>query len=128
MSMNVNVQTIMDDKILIGPYFLDWLKNLRIVLKEEKIAYVIVKPIPEFLTVDAPESVQNAYKKHLIDSVRVGLFIHTSMSPEFQKRYKTEDAYSIVRYLREHYNEQEAVEGFKFSRLLFDSKMEMGTH
>ena len=61
------------------------------------------------------------------DSVRVGLIIHTSMSPEFQKRYKTEDAYSIVRHLREHYNEQAAFEGFKVTRLLFNSKMEMGT-
>ena len=105
MSTNVNVQTVMDDKILTGTNFLDWLKNLRIVLKEGKIAYVIVESIPESPIADAPESVQNAYKKHLVDSARAGLFIHTSMPPEFQKWYKTEDAYSIVRHLREHYNE-----------------------
>ena len=122
----MNVQTVMDDKILIEPNFLDWLNNLRIVLKEEKIAYVIAKPIPESLTADAPESVQNAYKKQLVDSARVGLFIHTSMSPEFQKRYKTEDAYSIECHIREHYNEQAAIEGFKVARLLFGSKMEVG--
>ena len=83
MSTNVNVQTVMDDKILIGPNFLDWMKNLRIVLKEEKLTYAIAEPILESLTTDAPESVQNAYKKHLVDSVKAGLFIHTSMSPEF---------------------------------------------
>ena len=127
MSTNVNVQTVMDDKILTRPNFLDWLKNLRIVLKEEKIAYVIIEPIPESPTADAPESVQNAYKKHLVDSTRAGLFIHTSMSPEFQKWYKTEDAYSIVRHLREHYNEQATIEGFKVTRLLFGSKIEVGT-
>ena len=49
------------------------------------------------------------------------------MSPEFQKRYKTEDAYSIVCHIREHYNEQAAFEGFKVTRLLFNSKMEVGT-
>ena len=53
--------------------------------------------------------------------------IHTSMSLEFQKRYKTEDAYSIVRHLREHYNQQATFEGFKVTRLLFSSKMEVGT-
>ena len=57
MSTNVNVQTVMDDKILTGPNFLDWLKNLRIVLKEEKIAYVITEPIPRSPTTNAPESV-----------------------------------------------------------------------
>ena len=105
MSTNVNVQMVMDDKILTGPNLLDWLKNLRIVLKEEKIAYVIYEPIPRSPTVDAPESVQREDKKFLVESARAGLIIHTSMSPEFQKRYKTEDAYSIVRHLREHYNE-----------------------
>ena len=60
--MNVNVQMVMDDKILIGSNFLDWLKYLRIVLKQENIAYVITEPIHESPNTDAPESVQNAYK------------------------------------------------------------------
>ena len=55
------------------------------------------------------------------------LIIHTSMSLEFQKQYKTMDAYSIVCHLREHYNEQTSIERFKVSRLLFGSKMEVGT-
>ena len=36
------------------------------------------------------------------------------------------DAYSIVGYLREHYNEQVISERFKVSELLFGSKMEVG--
>ena len=105
MSTNVNLEAIMDANILTGPNFLDRLKNLRIVLKKEILAYVIVEPLPKSLATDAPESVQRAYKKYLVDSARTGLIIHTSMSPEFQKQYKTVDAYSIVRHLREHYNE-----------------------
>ena len=127
MSTIVNLQSILDANLLTRPNFLDWLKNLRIVLDEEKLAYVITKPIPGSSIVDAPKSVQRAYKKHLVDSARVGLIIHSSKSPEFQKRYKTEDAYSIVCHLREHYNEQVAFEGFKVTRLLFNSKMEVGT-
>ena len=127
MSTNVNAQTVMDDKLLTGPNFLDWLKNLRIVLNEEELAYVITKPIPGSLTADALESVHRAYKKHLVDSARARLIIHTSMSLEFQRRYKIEDAYSIVRHLREHYNEQAAFEGFKVTRFFFSSKMEVVT-
>ena len=37
------------------------------------------------------------------------------------------DAYSIVRHLREHYNEQVRIERFKVTELLFSSKMEEGT-
>ena len=61
MSTNVNSQMIMDANILTGPNFLDWLKNLRIVFKREKLAYVIIEPLLESPTVDAPESVQRAY-------------------------------------------------------------------
>ena len=57
MSTNVNSQSIMDANILTGPNFLDWLKNLRIVLKRERLAYVIVEPLPESLATDAPEMV-----------------------------------------------------------------------
>ena len=56
MSMNVNSQSITDANILTEPNFLDWLKNLRIVLKRERLAYVIVEPIPESTTVDALDS------------------------------------------------------------------------
>ena len=37
------------------------------------------------------------------------------------------DAYSIVRHLREHYNDYVRTERFKVSELLFGSKMEEGT-
>ena len=78
---------------------------MRIVLKKERLVYVIVEPLPESPTANTPESVQGVYQKHLVDSARAGLIIHTSMSLEFQKQYKTVDAYSIVRHLREHYDE-----------------------
>ena len=57
MSTNVNAQIEFDNKISTGPNFLDWLQNLRIVLNEEELAYVITKPIPVFPTSNAPESV-----------------------------------------------------------------------
>ena len=100
---------------------------MRTVLKRERLAYVLIEPLPQSPVVDAHESVQRAYQKSLVESARAGLIIHTSMSLEFQKQYKTADAYSIVRHLREHYNEQARTERFKVSELLFSLKMEEGT-
>ena len=57
MSTNVNMQSIRDANILTEPNFLDWLKNLRIVLKREKLAYVIIEKLLESPTIDALESV-----------------------------------------------------------------------
>ena len=85
MSMNMNLQSIMDANKLTMLNFLDWLKNLRIVLKRERLTYVLVEPLPQSSTVDASENVQRAYQKRLVDSTNAGLIILTSMSPEFQK-------------------------------------------
>ena len=51
----------MDANKLFEPNFLDRLKNLRIVLKRERLVYVLVKPLPQSLANDALESVQRAY-------------------------------------------------------------------
>ena len=41
MTSNVNLRSILDANKLIGPNFLDWIRNLRIVLNVEKITYVL---------------------------------------------------------------------------------------
>ena len=86
-----------------------------------------METILKSLATDAPESVQRAYQKRLVDRGRAGFIIHTFMSPKFQKQYKIVDAYSIVRHLRKHCNEQASIKRFKVTRLLFGSKMEVGT-
>ena len=61
MSTIVNLQSMMDDNKLIGPNFLDRLKNLRIVLKRERLAHVLVEQLPQSLATNASERVQRAY-------------------------------------------------------------------
>ena len=72
----------MDTNKLTGTNFLDWVRNLRIVLKAEKIAYVLDVPLLKSATVDASERVQRTYQKHLVDSAWAGCIRLTSMSPE----------------------------------------------
>ena len=62
----------MDNNILTRPNCLDSLKNLRMVLNREILAHVIIEPLHQSLVVDALESVQRAYKKHLVDIARGG--------------------------------------------------------
>ena len=47
---------------LTRPNFLDWLRNLRIILKAEKLSYVIDEALPGPLVVDASDEDQRAYK------------------------------------------------------------------
>ena len=46
MSSAVSLRSILDAHKLTGPNYADWLLNLRIVLKIEKLEYVIDSPKP----------------------------------------------------------------------------------
>ena len=60
MSTNVNFQSLLDKNKLMGPNFLDWVRNLRIVLKAEKIAHVLDVSLLKSLVADASKRVQRA--------------------------------------------------------------------
>ena len=54
--------------------FLEWHRNMRIVLTDEKELYVLGEPIPEALPAGAPAAQRNAYNRHLNDYVKVTNF------------------------------------------------------
>ena len=77
----MNLRSILDANKFIGANFINWLRNLRIFLKIERIAYVLVVLLPESPTVDAFDEDQNAYWKHLDDNVISICIMIASMSP-----------------------------------------------
>ena len=82
MSSTVNLRSILDTNKLTDANFMDWLRNLRIVLKVERIAYVLDGPLLESLAVDAFDEGQNAYQNHLEDNVIGTCIMLASMSPK----------------------------------------------
>ena len=82
MSSIVNLRSILDVNKLIGANFTDWLRNLKIVIKVERIAYVLDGPLLEYPTVDAFDEDHNAYHKQLDDNVIAPCIMLASMSPE----------------------------------------------
>ena len=72
----------MDATKLDDANFMYWLRNLRIVLKEKRIAYVLDGPLLEYPVVDAFDEDHKAYQKHLDDNVITTCIMLASMSPE----------------------------------------------
>ena len=89
----VNLRSILDANKLTGTNFMDWLRNLRIVLNAEKIAYVLDAPLPVSPSVDAFVGDQIAYQKHLDDSIIAACIMLASMSPGLQKQHEAMTAY-----------------------------------
>ena len=100
---------------------------MRIVLKAERIAYVLDGPLPESPIVDSYDEYHNAYQKHLDDNVIATCIILASMSPELQKQHEAMIAHAIIVHLKELFHEQARSERFEVSKLLFFSKMQERT-
>ena len=66
------LRSVLEKEKLNGTNFLDWSRNLRIVLKQERKMYVLDNEIPDEPPANnAPRAERDAYSKHLNDYVDV---------------------------------------------------------
>jgi hypothetical protein len=77
---------ILDDNRLTGPNYVDWKRNLIIVLTADKIVYVLNAEPPELALTDATEEQRNAFDKwHEADEM-AKCYILASMTNVLQKQ------------------------------------------
>ncbi|KAK8669724.1 hypothetical protein V6N13_107148 [Hibiscus sabdariffa] len=76
--------------------FLDWFRNLRIVLKQERKEYVIEEPVPNEPGANAPRAEKDKFKKHMDDMVDVGCLKLATMTHELQKQHEYMVAYEMI--------------------------------
>ena len=105
MASSLSLRGILDANKLIGPNYVDWLRNLRIVLTQEKISYILDTPTPDMIGKDAFEE-RTKYKMWKDDSVTVKCIMLVSMNNELQRQHEGIDVPSILLNLKELYGEQ----------------------
>jgi hypothetical protein len=76
--------------------FIDWYRNLRIVLRQEKIEFVREQPYPDELLDGATTAARRAYEKHCNDSLDFSCLMLATMSPDLQKQYEHADAHFMI--------------------------------
>ena len=118
---------IMDNNILTGPNLKDWLRNLRIVLDFERIAYVLEAPLPLDIGPDAPQAELDALEKWREDSRRAKNYMLASMNRELQTKHENvSNAYDILTALQELYSENPRVVEYELCASLFSMKLREG--
>src|SRR3954464_15732278 len=100
--------------------FLDWYKNLRIVLKHEKKIYVLEKPVPKQPADDAPKKDVDAYEKHVDDTLDISCLLLAMMIPKLQKQHENMDAYDMIMHLKKLFSEQASQKRYDASNALFE--------
>ncbi|XP_061363388.1 uncharacterized protein LOC133306989 [Gastrolobium bilobum] len=122
MAENLNLRSILDTNKLTGPNFTDWYRNVKIVLRSEKKAYVLHSPISV-----APAEGQDGYDQydweahgqHLADNEHAVCIFLASMSAELQRQHEHMDAPTVILHLQELYDKQGRAERFETSKELF---------
>ena len=119
MSLRSNLEK---DK-LNGTNFLDWYRNLRIVLRQEMKEYILDQPILEEPAANASRAQKDAYNKHLNDSVDVTCLILGYMESKLQKKLMEMEAYTMIGHLKEMFQEKARIERFNTIRALLSCKL-----
>ncbi|KAL4302552.1 hypothetical protein GQ457_10G011590 [Hibiscus cannabinus] len=123
----ISLRSLLETEKLNGINFLDWLCNLRIVLKQERKEYVIEEPFPNDPGANAPKVDKNKFNKHMDDMLDVGCLMLATMTPELQKQHEDMVAYEMIQNIKEIYEGQARQERYETTKALFQCKMSEGS-
>ena len=82
MVSSLSLREILDSNKLISPNYVDWLRNLKIVLTQEKLSYILDIPEPQEVGDDTTEEEISTYIMWKNDSLTVKYIILASMNNE----------------------------------------------
>ena len=127
-SSTFSLRSVLEKDKLNGSNFLDWYRNLRIVLKHEKKEYVLEKPIPKKApATNAPHAERNAYQKHKDDALDASCLMLATMSSDLQKQFENVEAYEMIVNLKNLFQEQARQERYQTVKDLTACKLARGS-
>ena len=103
MAYSLSLREILDSNKLTGPNYVDWLRNLKIILTQEKLSYILDIPAPQEVGDDTTEEEVSTYRIWKNDSLTVKCIILASMSNELQRQHDSMDTHSILLNLKEFF-------------------------
>ena len=124
---NNYLRSILEKDKLNHTNFIDWYRNLRIVLRPEKKLYVLDTQNPEEPPA-TPRGPYTTWLKHIDDSIEVSSLMLASMIPDLQKDLVNHNAFDMITQLKEMFQQQARTERYETVRALHGLKMEEGAN
>ena len=123
-SQSFSLRSVLEKEKLKGSNFLEWYRNLRIVLRQEKKDYVLETVLPEKLEPDAPKADRKAWDKLSSDAVDVSCLMLATMNSDLQKQYENvESPYEMITSLKDMFQEQARTERYQTVKSLIECKL-----
>ncbi|XP_073300520.1 uncharacterized protein [Primulina huaijiensis] len=129
MSSRNSLSVILDQNKLTIPNYHDWLRNLKIVLNSEKIAYVLTKAPPKSAKQNATTEELAKLDKWWDHDLQAKSYMLASMSNELQRRFEEAvNPADIYGHLQELYGEQTRPLRHSIVIELMTSRLREGVH
>jgi hypothetical protein len=122
-----NLRSLLEKEKLNGANFLDWYRNLRIVLRQEKSEYVLLEPYPKDLPAGSSVADCRAHEKRCDDVLNVSCLMLATMFPNLQEQYEHVNAYPMIQGLCGMFENQASVERYNITKPLFACKLAEGS-
>ncbi|VFQ85198.1 unnamed protein product [Cuscuta campestris] len=100
-SHSINLRYILESQKLSWENFLDWEKNLRIILDYERKLYILETDPPKTPKANARASELTSFKKYEDDARDVKCIIMASMTTELQRLHADMEARPMIHRLRD---------------------------
>ncbi|GJV09136.1 hypothetical protein Tco_1346792 [Tanacetum coccineum] len=110
---NFSLLSVLGMERLTGPNYMDWMRNLRFILRYENKEYVLDEQIPTIDDDSTQEEIE-AHQKHYDDANEVSCIMASSMSPELQKPFENAWAYEMNQQLKEMFQAKASKEHLDF--------------
>ncbi|XP_071739995.1 uncharacterized protein [Rutidosis leptorrhynchoides] len=110
---NMTIRSILEKEKLKGNNFIDWYRNLQIVLRSERKLHHLENPLPEAPPETASTTVCNAYTKQYNEQIEVAGLMLASMTSELQKNLVDYNAYDMIGKLKTMFQQQAEQELFE---------------
>ncbi|XP_071740829.1 uncharacterized protein [Rutidosis leptorrhynchoides] len=123
---NMTIRSILEKEKLYGNNFIDWYRNLQIVLKSERKLHHLENPLPEAPLETASATVRNAYTKQYNEQLEVACLMLTSMTSELQRNLMDYNAYDMIEELKTMFQQQAEHELFETVKAFHACKHELG--
>nr|XP_016514473.1 PREDICTED: uncharacterized protein LOC107831238 [Nicotiana tabacum] len=120
--------SILNQNKLEGPNYVDWKRNLDIVLTAESYKFVITEECPEKPDEDATDDQVKAYDKWVKVDEMIRCYILASMANVLQHPHQSMgSAYDMLESLKEMFGEQNCTSKQTIMKTLLNTKMAKGS-
>ena len=124
-NQSFTLHSVLENNKLNETNYVDWIRNLRIVLRAANKEDVLDNPLLEEPPADAPAAERNAYRRAVDKDREVSYLMLACMEPELQMQ-NNHAAHDMIVALRDMFQTQARTERFSVSKAFAETKLVEG--